>query len=162
MYTTVRRNQGVFEAEARLWTCYLAIPLFLCGFLVLGAALQHHLHIAVIVVGWGIAQVATLMCTVAVYAYSNDCFPRRQGEVSAVINLVRVLGGFSVAYYQVPWSEKNGAMQTLGLEAGIVCALFVLIVPALQLKGRELRVSIFFHIVPVVEFTNKWYSGDFR
>ncbi|KAF9254054.1 hypothetical protein L218DRAFT_1010169 [Marasmius fiardii PR-910] len=130
-------------------TCYLTIPLFLCGFLVLGAALQHHLHIAVIVVGWGIAQMATLMCTVTVYAYSNDCFPRRQGEVSAVLNLVRVLGGFSVAYYQVPWSEKNGAMQTLGLEAGIVCALFVLIVPALQLQGRELRsISAVARILP--------------
>ena len=25
--------------------------------------------------------------------------------------------GFSVAYYQVPWAEKHGALQTFGVEA---------------------------------------------
>ncbi|KAK1227643.1 hypothetical protein PQX77_009345 [Marasmius sp. AFHP31] len=158
MYASVRRNNGVFEAESRLWAVHVSVLFYLCGFLILGAALQHHLHIAVIVVGWGIAQLATFTATVAVYAYSNDCFPRRQGEVSSILNLARILGGlenftyrpshelclmiesgFAVAYYQVPWAEKNGAMQTLGVEAGIVCALFLLIVPVLQLKGREFR-----------------------
>ncbi|KAI3616836.1 mfs transporter [Moniliophthora roreri] len=140
MYYSVKRNNGVFEAEVRLWTLYISIPLYLCGFLVLGTALQHHLHIAVIVIGWGIAQIADLMSAVAVYAYSNDCFPTKQGEVSAVLNLMRTMGGFSVAYYQVPWSEQHGALQTFGLEAGIVCGIFILVVPILQLKGREIRV----------------------
>uniref|UniRef100_A0A0W0G3C6 Putative MFS general substrate transporter n=1 Tax=Moniliophthora roreri TaxID=221103 RepID=A0A0W0G3C6_MONRR len=139
MYYSVKRNNGVFEAEVRLWTLYISIPLYLCGFLVLGTALQHHLHIAVIVIGWGIAQIADLMSAVAVYAYSNDCFPTKQGEVSAVLNLMRTMGGFSVAYYQVPWSEQHGALQTFGLEAGIVCGIFILVVPILQLKGREIR-----------------------
>lgn len=64
-----------------------------------------------------------------------------QGEISALINLARTLGGFSVAYFQVPWATKNGALQTFGVEAAIVVGLFILIVPALQLKGRYLRVS---------------------
>lgn len=37
--------------------------------------------------------------------------------MSALSNLARVLGGFSVAYYQVPWATKHGAMQTFGVEA---------------------------------------------
>ena len=40
-----------------------------------------------------------------------------QGEISALINLARTLGGFSVAYFQVPWAEKHGALQTFGVEA---------------------------------------------
>ena len=40
-----------------------------------------------------------------------------QGEISALLNLARVLGGFSVAYFQVPWAEKRGALQTFGVEA---------------------------------------------
>lgn len=64
-----------------------------------------------------------------------------QGETSALLNLARTLGGFSVTYFQVPWSNKNGALQTFGCEAAVVAGLFVLIVPALQWKGRELRVS---------------------
>lgn len=40
-------------------------------------------------------SVAILINTVAVYAYLNNCFPTRQGEVSALINLARTLGGFA-------------------------------------------------------------------
>ncbi|KAF5364830.1 hypothetical protein D9758_009320 [Tetrapyrgos nigripes] len=163
----LRRNNGVLEAENRLCAVlyalflpihegklttdfdllalnnkralYIGVPLNLVGCLVLGAALQHHFNVGVVIVGWGFAQVSVLVMTVAIYAYANDCFPRREGEVSAIFNLVRTLGGFSVAYYQVPWSSKHGAIQTLGLETGIVCALFVLIVPLLQWKGRAIR-----------------------
>ena len=53
-------------------------------------------------------------------AYLNDCFPRMQGEISGLINLSRTLGGFSVAYFQVPWATKNGALQTFGVEAAYV------------------------------------------
>lgn len=38
---------------------------------------------------------AILINTVAVYAYLNNCFPTRQGEVSALVNLARTLGGFA-------------------------------------------------------------------
>ena len=81
-------------------------------------------------------------------AYCNNSFPRHQGEVSALINLARTLevgsshfpcptfllplppvkhlnadkisSGFAVAYFQVPWATKNGAIQTFGVEAAYV------------------------------------------
>ncbi|KZT22764.1 MFS general substrate transporter [Neolentinus lepideus HHB14362 ss-1] len=137
---SIRRNKGVFEAESRLWACYIAIPLYICGFIVLGASLQNHLSAGALVMGWGIAEVAVMVNTVAVYAYCNDCFPKNHGEVSSLVNLMRTLGGFAVAYFQVPWAEKHGALQVFGCEAAIVAGLFLLIVPALQLKGRYLRV----------------------
>jgi len=40
-----------------------------------------------------------------------------QGEVSALITLARILGGFAVAYFQVPWAARYGAIQTYGVEA---------------------------------------------
>lgn len=64
-----------------------------------------------------------------------------QGEMSALLNLARVLGGFSVTYFQVPWALKHGALQVFGCEAAVVAALFLLVVPVLQWKGRALRVS---------------------
>ncbi|KAF8500308.1 MFS general substrate transporter [Russula emetica] len=139
MRATTRRNHGVFEAESRLWACYIAVPLYVCGFLVLGAAFQKDDSVGALVMGWGIAQVAIMVNTVAVYAYANDCFPKNQGEISALQTLSRVLGGFSVAYFQVPWATKHGALQTFGCEAAIVAGLFVLIVPMVQLTGRTLR-----------------------
>jgi len=139
MYYCVRRNTGVFVAESRLWTCYLSTSLFLIGFLLVGAAFQHHFHLAVVIIGWIIVNISYLMTSVAVYAYCNDCFPGYQGEVSTILNLARMIGAFSVLWYQVPWSSKDGAFQTFGTEAGIVCGLFLLIVPILQYKGSAIR-----------------------
>lgn len=139
MNFTVRKNKGIFVAESRLWACYAAMPLFICGFLTLGAGIQH-LNKAALILGWGIAEVAVMVNTVAVYAYCSDCFPRHQGEVSALLNLSRTLGGFSVAYFQVPWATKSGGIQTYGVEAAIVIGLFLLAVPTMQLRGRYFRV----------------------
>jgi len=135
----IHRNKGIFEAEIRLWACYIAMPLYLCGFLVLGASFQKKLSVGALVMGWGLAEVAVMINTVAVYAYCNDCFPKYKGEISALINLARTLGGFSVAFFQVPWATKHGALQTFGVEAAIVMGLFIFIVPLVQLKGKSLR-----------------------
>lgn len=139
MNLSIRRNNGVFEAENRLWACYLAMPLYICGFVLLGASFQNHLSVGALVMGWGIAELAVMINTVAVYAYCNDCFPRHQGEISACINLARTLGGFSVAFFQVPWALKHGALQVFGVEAAIVIGLFFLSVPLIQIKGRSFR-----------------------
>ncbi|KAF9003398.1 MFS general substrate transporter [Cyathus striatus] len=142
---SIRRNNGVFEAESRLWACYIAVPLYICGFVTLGASLEKHLSVGALIMGWGISELAVMINTVAVYAYCNDCFPKHQGEISALINLARTLGGFSVAYFQVPWATKHGAIQTFGVESAIVTGLFFLVVPALQLKGRDLRARFSLH-----------------
>ncbi|KAJ7182486.1 major facilitator superfamily domain-containing protein [Mycena crocata] len=139
MNISIRRNSGVFEAESRLWACYIAVPLYICGFVVLGAVLENHLGVAALIMGWGISECAIMINTVAVIAYCSDSFPKYQGEVSALINLARVLGGFSVAYFQIPWALEHGALQVYGVEAAIVTGLFLLVVPLLQLKGRTLR-----------------------
>ncbi|KAJ7504857.1 MFS general substrate transporter [Mycena galericulata] len=139
MNISIRRNAGVFEAEIRLWACYIAIPLYICGFVVLGASFQNHLSVGGLIMGWGIEETAIMINTVAVLAYCSDAFPKHHGEISAFFNLARVLGGFSVAYFQVPWALKHGALQVYGVEAAIVTGLFLLVIPFLQLKGRMLR-----------------------
>jgi hypothetical protein len=116
MDVTIRGNNGVHEAESRLWCvtlpefhallltndilsrpCYLAVVLYVCGFVVLGASLEKQLSIGAVIMGWGIAVVAIMINTVAVCgcfsltefvvielnchatdAYCNDCFPNRQ------------------------------------------------------------------------------------
>ncbi|SRR6266403_3970214 len=91
MRITTRRNRGVFEAESRLWwvwsaclsevwpliaqlttatrihrACYVAVPLYVCGFAVLGVALKDHNSVPAFVMGWGILVAAVMMNTVAV------------------------------------------------------------------------------------------------
>jgi hypothetical protein len=54
---------------------------------------------------------------VAIIFESGMLMVLKQGEISALLNLARILGGFSVAYFQVPWAAKHGALQTFGVEA---------------------------------------------
>ncbi|CAK5272185.1 unnamed protein product [Mycena citricolor] len=145
MNWSIKRNNGVFEAESRLWACYVALPLYIAGFVLLGAAFQNKLSPGALVIGWGLAVMAIMITTVAVYAYCNDAFPKHQGEVSALINLCRTLGGFGVAYFQVKWALEHGALQVFGCEAAIVAGLFLLVIPALQLFGRDVRAKFSLH-----------------
>ena len=38
--------------------CYIAIPLYICGFVVLGASFQNHLSVGGLIMGWGVAETA--------------------------------------------------------------------------------------------------------
>ncbi|KAJ6632242.1 MFS general substrate transporter [Mycena sp. CBHHK59/15] len=134
----IKRNKGVFEAEMRLWTCYVSLPLYLTGFILLGHGIQSR-NVPSVVLGWGIGQVAIMLNTTAIYAYLNDSFPAHQGEVSALFNFFRTICGFAVVYFQAVWLEARGGFQVFGCEAAIVAGLFILIVPLVQRKGAAMR-----------------------
>ncbi|KAJ7800511.1 major facilitator superfamily domain-containing protein [Mycena olivaceomarginata] len=134
----IRRNKGVFEAETRLWMCYFSLPLYITGFLLLGHGAQA-LNTPSFILGWGIGQIAIMLNTTAIYAYLQDSFPGHPGEVSALFNFFRTMSGFSVIYFQAPWLEAKGGFQVFGTEAGVVAALFILIVPLVQWKGSAMR-----------------------
>lgn len=76
MNASIRHNKGVFEAESRLWcvklvvttlrlltlrrACYIAVPLYICGFVTLGAAIQNHLNTGALIMGMSMAFVEFL------------------------------------------------------------------------------------------------------
>jgi len=132
------RNHGIFEPEMRLWTMYAGIPLLVAGFVVLGGAFQHKWNLVAVVLGWGMAEVGIMITTVASLNYLNNSF-FFPGEISALLSQARVLGGFAVPYFQIEWASRKGALQSFGCEAAIQAALFLLIVPLVQLKGEKLR-----------------------
>ncbi|KAH8917870.1 MFS general substrate transporter, partial [Atractiella rhizophila] len=144
----IKRNHGVFEAEMRLWTLYIALPFFIAGFIIIGECFEHKLNVGGLVIGWiasrahrtSLGESAVLVSTVCIYAYLNNAFPDYNGEVSALINFWRVMGGFAIPYYQTDWVARNGASVVVyGSEAAITAGLFLLIVPLLQIKGRAIR-----------------------
>lgn len=46
--------------------CYVSVVLYVAGMVLLGASFQEHLSIAAFIIGWGLAEAATMMNTVAV------------------------------------------------------------------------------------------------
>ena len=62
--------------------CYIGVPLYVCGFVVLGVALKEHKSIPALVIGWGLLVVAVMMNTVAVCA---SLYVRTTREDSSLI-----------------------------------------------------------------------------
>ena len=47
-------------------TCYIGMLLYICGFVVLGAAFQKHLSVGAVVIGWGMSLAALIVNTVSI------------------------------------------------------------------------------------------------
>ncbi|MCJ1397631.1 hypothetical protein MMC11_000827 [Xylographa trunciseda] len=134
----IRAHNGIFRPEARLPTNFLAAALMIPGLIIVGQALQLHLHYAAIVLGWGMYVFGVMIASVAVTAYALDCYPQGSGEVSAFINFARVGGGFAVGYFQQPWGAAQGYGVSFGIQAAIVAGA-VGVLTVLYLCGERMR-----------------------
>lgn len=134
----VKKHNGLFVPEARLWTNYIGGVFMVPGLVLVGQTLEHHLHWAGIVLGWGMFQFGVMIVSVATVAYVLDCYPTASGETSALINFARVLGGFTVGYFQQAWGLKMGFGASFGIQGAIVVGAYVLLV-CVQVYGARLR-----------------------
>jgi MFS family permease len=87
----IKKHQGLFVPEVRLWPNYLAIPLMILGLVLTGHALQFKWNYGVIVIGWGLYVFGNIVSSIATTAYIADCYPNAAGEVMGFMNLARVM-----------------------------------------------------------------------
>lgn len=92
----VAKHDGFFVPEGRLSPIYFSALFSIPGLVLIGQALGLHLQWAAIVVGWGMFVFGYMVASVAITAYALDSYPTAAGEVSALINFARLIGGFSV------------------------------------------------------------------
>lgn len=97
----IRKHGGIFVPEYRLPTVYVGCVFMVPGLVILGQALTHHWVWVAIAFGWGMFAFGCMLSSVAITAYTLDAYPAASGEVSALINLARVGGGFAVGYFQL-------------------------------------------------------------
>jgi len=64
---------GLYTCRA----CYIGIPLYICGFVLLGATLEKHLSVGLLVLGWGMAIVAMIVDTVAICTFLHSRLARK-------------------------------------------------------------------------------------
>ncbi|PVH76624.1 MFS general substrate transporter [Cadophora sp. DSE1049] len=134
----IHKHKGVFEPEVRLTMIYLSTLFMVPGLILLGFALAYHMHYGVIVVGWGSFTIGVMLASVAVTTYAIDSYPMAPGEVSGFINFMRVIGGFTVGYYQQPWGAAVGYDASFGTQAAI-CAVSLVPIAILHRYGKHLR-----------------------
>jgi hypothetical protein len=137
----IHRHKGTFKPEVRLWTNYIAVVFMIPGLILVGQGLHRHLHWGTLVVGWGMYVFGVMTASVATTAYLLDSYNSASGEVAGWLNFARVVGGFSVGYFQMPWGLKVGYDKSFGTQAAVVGAALIVLVcvqrfgPALRAKG---------------------------
>ncbi|OBT75528.1 hypothetical protein VF21_04896 [Pseudogymnoascus sp. 05NY08] len=119
------RHKGFFVPEVRLNMTYISILFMVPGLVILGQALQRHLGVAAVIMGWGMFQFGIMTESVAITSYAIDSFSAAPGEVAVFINFMRVIGGFSVGYFQQPWGLAIGFDVSFGIQAAIVAFTLV-------------------------------------
>ena len=135
----IRRHQGRFVPEVRLFTNIFIAPLLMIpGLVIVGQTLGNHLGYGLIVLGWGMYSVGMLTASIAITAFALDCYPSAAGEVSAYLNFARTFGGFSVGYFQQPWGLAMGYGTSFGIQAAIVAVAAGMAV-CLSIWGKWLR-----------------------
>jgi hypothetical protein len=134
----IRKHNGHFKPEVRLWTNYIGAFFMIPGLVVVGQGLHLHLHWVSLVMGWGMYVFGVMVASVATTAYLLDSYSSASGEVAGHLNFARVCGGFAVGYFQSPWGTKVGYDKSFGIQAAIVGVALVLLV-LIQRWGTMLR-----------------------
>lgn len=155
----IRRHNGLYELENRLWGAYAPTLVGFTGLVLYGQAQQHALHWAALLVAWACIAFSMVAATTAVSAYCLDSFPGHASLVASIINMWRwvlllrsemsalatdscdrTTGGFCVSYFQLKWIATTGPGVSFGCQAMILGVAFIAGVVTTQICGKKWRV----------------------
>lgn len=126
-----RQNNGVMEAEHRLWPFLVCVVLVPCSLILWGVGAAHEIHWFGLIVGMCIlAFTSTCGITLSVN-YFIDSYRELSGIAMASVILVRNTMSFAIGYGITPWVDNMGYQNCFISAAfiGMACAsvFFVMI-----------------------------------
>lgn len=126
-----------WRPEYRLHGVWFPVASLAAGLVTYGLTLNYNKSWIGLAFGWIMVNLGMVASTVAITAYALDKFPSHSTTVSAIINMWRTCGGFSVAYFQASWIARNGVGVVFGVQAAIVVAGAVLTLVPVFLLARD-------------------------
>ncbi|PWY89333.1 MFS general substrate transporter [Aspergillus heteromorphus CBS 117.55] len=124
-----RRNNGVMEAEQRLWPFALCLFVVPASLLLWGVGAAHHVHwFGLIVAMCFLAMANTCGITLSVN-YLVDSYRELSGDAMATVILVRNTMSFAMGYGITPWVDNLGYQNCFISAAfvGMACAAVFLV-----------------------------------
>ncbi|TVY68558.1 putative MFS-type transporter [Fusarium oxysporum f. sp. cubense] len=136
-----RRNNGIMEAEHRLWplaTCVIGVP---ASLILWGVGAQHGVHWFGLIFAMCTLSVTSVMGLIISINYLIDSYYELSGDAIVTIILVRNTMSFAISYGITPWITKMGYQNCfisaafIALAACSVC--FVMIKFGKSLRQRS-------------------------
>ena len=122
----VRKHDGIYKPEVRLVTGYIAAVAMIPALILVGCALQLHLNVGAVIIGWGAYVWGIMVMAVALTSYLCDAYPMASAEISGLVTFSRTISGFAVGYFQTEWGLKVGYIEVFGVEAAL-CAFGIIL-----------------------------------
>ena len=95
----VRKHDGLYVLENRLWGAYTPSLLAFGSLILYGQALKFSLHWSALLVAWAGLTLALIAGTTAVAAYTLDSFPNHASLVAGIVNMWRSVFIHQSHYY---------------------------------------------------------------
>ncbi|BDD57830.1 hypothetical protein MAP00_003159 [Monascus purpureus] len=138
-----RRNNGVMEAEHRLWPFALCLFVLPASLILWGVGAAHHVHwFGLIVAMFFTALCNTTGITLSVN-YLVDSYRELSGDAMATVILVRNTMSFAIGYGITPWVDNMGYQNCFISAAfiGMACSAAFLIMikwgKTFRMRSRE-------------------------
>ncbi|KIW21288.1 hypothetical protein PV08_01868 [Exophiala spinifera] len=131
------KRKAHWRSEYRLHGVWFPIGSMVCGLLTYGLTLNYGKSWVGLAFGWIMVNIGLVGSMVAITAFALDKYPTHAAVVSAIINMWRTCGGFSVGYFQPSWITKDGLAAVFATQAAVVAVCAVLFIgPAIWLGRR--------------------------
>lgn len=132
-----------WRSEYRLHGVWAPIGCMVGGLLTYGLTLNWKKSWVGLAFGWMLVNVGLIGAMVAITSFGLEKYPTHAAIVSAILNMWRTCGGFSVGYFQPSWIEKDGVAAVFATQAAIVAvAELGLIGTAIWIGRRAARAKI--------------------
>lgn len=134
-----RRNNGIREAEQRLWPLAFSCIMTAAGLITWGVGAHHNVHWVGLVFGLGMLTFGVVTGGSIAVAYNVDCFKDLAGETTVSIMIIRNTIGFGFNYAITPWYENQG-LQNCFITAAFLSIGCTLTFLPIMVYGKKMRI----------------------
>jgi hypothetical protein len=135
------KANGEHNPRSRLPAVILGAFISPAGCVVIGFALQNHLHWIATAIGWAMLSFGLTASANVLMTYSVDCFRMRAGHVGVLVNVVKNGLAFGVSYAAMDWFDKVGPAIQFGTMAGLLWAAYLAIIPLYIYSSSLVKLS---------------------
>jgi MFS family permease len=124
-----RKSDGIVAPEVRLPPLIPAAIISPLGGIIIGYALQNRASWVVLSVGWAMLGFGITAGCNGIQTYAMHSFPQYVGQIALLINIFKNTLGGGVSFVAVNWFFDSGALKVAGTMAGILWALYLMLIP---------------------------------